>query len=310
MKSPVLFIIFIREDTTRKVFEKIREAKPPRLYIAADGPRPGRPDDIEKCKATRSIVNDIDWECEVKTLFRDENLGCGKGVSSAITWFFDNEPEGIIIEDDILPNMEFFKFCDEMLEKYRDDERIQLVAGFNSFFDGYESPYSYYMSKFTAIWGWATWRRVWQTYELDTKKLPKNIFLSKLKNNYSLPVYRHYKTVFEKMEKYKVDTWDYQFFFNLVLNDRYSVIPFVPLTENIGFGTSDAAHLTDSSNSYILRLINHRSHYIYPLKCPDSIYENKDADELYASFAGWKQNNIFLRVVNRIRRELNKVFKQ
>ena len=139
MKSPVLFIIFIREDTTRKVFEKIREAKPPRLYIAADGPRPGRPDDIEKCKATRSIVNDIDWECEVKTLFRDENLGCGKGVSSAITWFFDNEPEGIIIEDDILPNMEFFKFCDEMLEKYRDDERIQLVAGFNSFFDGFIS---------------------------------------------------------------------------------------------------------------------------------------------------------------------------
>lgn len=307
MKSPVLFVVFIREDTTRKVFEKIKEAKPPKLYIAADGPRPGRPEDIDKCKATRSIVNEVDWDCEVKTLFREKNLGCGKGVSSAISWFFENEEQGIIIEDDILPNMEFFQFCDEMLDKYKDDTRIQLVAGFNSLFDGFDAPYSYYMSKFTAIWGWATWNRVWKTYELETNKLPKNEFLSKLKAEYPTPVYRHYKRIYNRMEKHLVDTWDYQLFFNLVLNERYSIIPFVPLTENIGFGTNDAAHHTDSTNSYIIRLINHHSKNIYPLKCPNDLYENKNADNAYAFYAGWNQKPLVLRVLNRIIREIRKV---
>ena len=139
MISPVLFLIFKRAETTKKVFERIKEAKPPKLYIAADGPRRDRPEEVAKCVETRKIVENIDWPCEVYRLYREENLGCGKGVSSALDWFFDNEEQGIIIEDDILPNIDFFKYCDEMLELYKNDERIQLITGRNAFFEEYKT---------------------------------------------------------------------------------------------------------------------------------------------------------------------------
>jgi len=307
MKSPVLFIIFLREDTARKVFEKIREAKPPRLYVAADGPRPGRPDDVEKCKATRSIINEVDWDCEVKTLFREKNLGCGKGVSSAITWFFENEEQGIILEDDILPNIEFFQFCDEMLDLYKNDERIQLISGYNSLFDGFEAPYSYYMSKYLSIWGWASWRRVWQTFELDAAKLDCTLLLSKLKEGYSKPVYRHYKTIYKKMEKHKIDTWDYQFFFNQILYNRYSIIPFKNLTSNIGCATGDAAHTSSATDEFIRKIINHHNKPIYPLIHPDAIYFNQKADDLYAKYSRWEQPTLVKRIINRFVREIRKV---
>ncbi len=302
MKSPVLFIIFIREDTTRRVFEQIRKVKPPRLYIAADGPRPDRPDDIEKCKATRSVVNDVDWDCEVKTLFREKNLGCGKGVSSAITWFFENEEQGIIIEDDILANPEFFMYCDEMLDRYKNDEKIQLIAGYNVFFDGYSSPYSYYMSKFLQIWGWASWRRVWQTYVFDTKQLDRKEYLKKLKSQYNIPVYRYYKRFFDVMASNKVDTWDYQFFFNMVLYDRYSIIPFSNLVENIGFGTFEASHATDSKNAFIKKLINHRSSAIYPIRHPKGNYFDTEADKTYAKMAQIEKRSFLLRAIRKVSR--------
>ena len=138
MKSAILFIIFKRPDTTKRVFERIREAQPPRLYIAADGPRSNKPGEAEKCAAARKVVETIDWPCEVHRLYRDENLGCGKGVSSAITWFFEHEEQGIIIEDDILPHIDFFKYCDEMLDRYKDDERIQMVCGRSCLYTGYK----------------------------------------------------------------------------------------------------------------------------------------------------------------------------
>ena len=116
IKSAVLFIIFNRPDTTKKVFDQIKAGKPGRLYIAADGPRMNRPGEEVLCRQTREIINDVDWPCEVKTLFRQTNQGCKEAVSSAIAWFFENEEEGIILEDDCLPNNSFFRFCDTLLE--------------------------------------------------------------------------------------------------------------------------------------------------------------------------------------------------
>ncbi len=143
MKSPVLFLIFNRPDTTAKVFEAIREARPPKLYIAADGPRPNRAGEKDRCEVTRAIATQVDWPCEVKKLFRDENLGCGKAVSEAITWFFENEPEGIILEDDILPHPDFFPYCDEMLEKYRDNDRVGIISGHNHIYRDLNRESSY-----------------------------------------------------------------------------------------------------------------------------------------------------------------------
>lgn len=300
MKSPILFLIFNRPDTTKLVFETIRQAKPPRLYIAADGPRKDRKSEKHLCEATRSIVDEIDWDCEVKTLFREENLGCGKAVSEAITWFFDNEPEGIIIEDDIIAHPDFFKFCDEMLEKYRDSDEIQLITGRNSFFKGYSSNYSYYMSSYFHIWGWASWRRVWQTYTFDASKLSKEDFVYKISQRIPKSGVSYWSQVFDMMSSHSCDTWDYQLYFNQILNNRYSVIPFSNLTRNIGFG-EDATHTGKTGTAQE----RHQETHIYPLKCPEGIFVDKEADLHHMINMKLVKPSLLERVINKIKRVIS-----
>ena len=168
--APVLFLIFNRPETTIQVFSAIKKAQPNRLYIAADGPRPEYPDEVNHCKIARTIATNVDWDCEVKTLFRDQNLGCRLAVSQAIDWFFEQEPEGIILEDDCLPNQSFFWFCKELLEKYRNETRIMHIGGTNFQFGKNRTNYSYYFSRYAHIWGWASWRREWKYYDEKLKK--------------------------------------------------------------------------------------------------------------------------------------------
>ena len=129
MKSAVLFVVFNRPDTTARVFETIRTAKPPRLYVAADGPRAGRAGEAVLCAKVRQLAMKVDWPCKLYTLFQDTNLGCKIGVSSAINWFFEHEEEGIVLEDDILAQPSFFEYCDEMLDRYRDDTKVSMISG-------------------------------------------------------------------------------------------------------------------------------------------------------------------------------------
>lgn len=300
MKSPVLFVVFNRPEVTKLAFERIRQVRPPKLYIAADGPRINRPDDIVKCEKTRSIAACVDWPCEVHKLFQDKNLGCGKGVSTAISWFFEHEEEGIIIEDDIVPHIDFFSYCDEMLEKYRNDERIQLIAGRNHFYHGYQSDVSYYMSSYFAIWGWATWRRVWDTYEFETQKLDKKQYLDKLSKRISRPSYKFYKTIFYYMYNHKIDTWDYQLYFNQIINDRYSIIPYVNMTENIGLGIEDSTHTLDKDDLKS----NHKAISPYPIIHPDEIKTDLEADELYRINNGVYIRPLLQRIIGRIKRLL------
>ncbi|MBA4056200.1 MAG: nucleotide-diphospho-sugar transferase, partial [Marivirga sp.] len=162
LETPVLLLIFNRPDTTRRVFEAIRKARPKRLFVAADGPRQHKPEDADRCAKARKIATDVDWECEVKTFFRDTNVGCGRGPSGGISWFFEHVDEGIILEDDCLPSPLFFRFCAELLERYRDDKRVMEIGG-NTFMDeaNRDKEYSYYFSSHNNIWGWATWKRAW-----------------------------------------------------------------------------------------------------------------------------------------------------
>jgi hypothetical protein len=162
-------MIFRRPDFTSRVFEQIRNVRPARLYIAADGPRSGREGEQQLCIETRAIIEQIDWDCELKTLFREKNLGCKMAISSAIDWFFEQEEEGIILEDDCLPNQSFFRFCDTMLEKYRNDDRIRHISGCNLQHGKKWGTASYYFSNLTHAWGWANWRRVWKDYDRDLK---------------------------------------------------------------------------------------------------------------------------------------------
>ena len=157
--TPVLFLIFNRPDTTKQVFSAIQKARPPRLYVAGDGPRPEQSNEAEICEIVRSIATNVDWDCEVKTLFRDHNFGCRLAVSQAISWFFENEPEGIILEDDCLPSQSFFWFCQELLEDFRNDKQVGAICGFYSNELDYKPSASYFFSRYMRVWGWAGWRR-------------------------------------------------------------------------------------------------------------------------------------------------------
>lgn len=244
---PVLFVIFNRPETTRATFDTIRKAQPAKLFIAADGPRKGKTGEYERCQAARDIAINVDWECEVHTLFRNTNLGCKVAVSSAIDWFFDNVEEGIILEDDCLPEQTFFAFCAELLEKYRNDQRIGMVSGNNFQFGHRGSPYSYYFSRHAHMWGWATWRSRWQNYDVDLKLWPEirdsHWLVDTLDDDFSVD---YWSKIFENVHNGRIDTWDYQLFFFSLVQNFLNIIPVVNLVSNIGFG-SDATHTTAGS---------------------------------------------------------------
>lgn len=293
MKSPILFLIFNRPDTTEKVWKSISDAKPPRIYIAADGPRPNRESDSSKCTETRKITENVDWNCEVKRLYRSENLGCGRGVSEAITWFFQNEEMGIIIEDDIEPHPDFFEYCDVMLEKYKNDNSIQLIAGHNTFYNGYKSDFSYYMSSLFHMWGWASWRRVWDTYVFDTQNIEMDKFKEKLfTRNLPNATKKYWMSVFDMMRNHGSDTWDFQLFFNQIMYDRFSIISYKNLTRNIGF-TEEATHTTKDNE----KESNHKTQSPLPIMHPTKIFFDTKADLIFAKNYGWYRFSFFERLL-------------
>jgi hypothetical protein len=279
--TPVLLIIFNRADTTRLVFEAIRKARPPRLYVAADGPRPHVASDQQKCAEARKIVERVDWPCEVKTLFHDKNLNCGKAPSTAMSWFFENEEQGIILEDDCLPSQSFFRYCQELLEKYKDDSRVMHIGG-NNFLGGWRNDpdYSYYFSRSGHIWGWATWRRAWQTFDFDillyTKLKQKgffdHFFLNRLEKVYRLRKFD--KTV---ANRGKVDWWDYQWDFARFSNSGLAIVPSKNLVKNLGFGEG-ATHTVNGSGEFNKLEAQELN---FPLQHPPFVIRDIESDKKY-----------------------------
>jgi hypothetical protein len=250
-RSPVLFMVFNRPDTTQRVFEAIRAARPPRLYVAADGPRTAREGEAQRCETTRRIATAVDWPCELITLFRTENLGCKRAVGSAITWFFEHEPEGIVLEDDCLPDASFFAYCDALLERYRDDPRVMCISGDNFISDAWKPEESYYFSIYTHIWGWASWRRAWKSYDIemsDWKASDPRLLLGR-KLPAERQAQRHWKSVFDRVAAGKIDTWDYQWNYACWKHDGVTCLPKVNLVSNIGFG-ADATHTVSPESKH------------------------------------------------------------
>ncbi|MDO8863358.1 glycosyltransferase family 2 protein [Haliea sp. E1-2-M8] len=248
LSTAVLFLIFNRPDTTAKVFEEIRRAKPPRLYVAADGARDGREGENDRVESARSIATAIDWPCEIKTLFRDKNLGCKRAVGEAITWFFEHEEQGIILEDDCLPHADFFRFTEVVLDRYRDDERVSVVTGDN-FQDGkYRGSASYYFSKYNHCWGWASWRRAWRHYQGDIPFWPEWSQSADWCEKMPDPVERRYwAKIFERVHAGGIDTWDYPWTASLWFQGGLTATPNVNLVSNIGFGP-DSTHTRAQKN--------------------------------------------------------------
>lgn len=240
---PILLIIFNRPRATEKVFESIRAAKPSRLYVAADGPRDNSEDDYQRCDEAKQIATKIDWPCELHTLFREKNLGCKLGPATAIDWFFKHEECGIILEDDVLPLPSFYLFCNELLEKYRDDERVTMISGCNLISKRFRPIESYFFVQHTHIWGWATWRRAWMNFDVTIRTWPlwkeQGGLLESLGGDTNAAEY--WTKAFDAVHRYEMDAWDYQWTYACWRAGGLSVLPEYNLTQNLGFGV-DATH--------------------------------------------------------------------
>ena len=293
LNTAVLFLVFNRLDTTKQVFEAIQQAKPPRLYVAADGARELKEGEAEIVKAVREfVIQNIDWECEVKTLFQDQNLGCKMAVSGAIDWFFDNEEMGIILEDDCLPSRSFFWFCEELLERYKDDMRVGQISGDN-FQNGIKrGDADYYFSIYNHIWGWASWANRWQNYDVNLKNFNDTKFIKDLFDDKK--TVKCWLQTFKIMKKQLINTWDYQWTFTLWNKKQLTILPNTNLIENVGFGV-DATHTTGESElanlkAYELELKNH----------PKEVKRDLEADK-FTSKMIFEKKTLFERVVNKLR---------
>jgi hypothetical protein len=272
LKTPIVFIIFKRADTTAKVFEVIRQVKPSKLLVIADGPRCDRPEEAEKCAATRAIIDRVDWDCEVIKNYADTNIGCGKRIATGLDWVFENVEEAIILEDDCVPEITFFRFCQELLEKYRDDKRIGSICGQNFQFGRNQTEDSYYFSRYSHMWGWATWRRAWQHFDFEMKLWPE-VKQKKLLNDWfnDTQAVKNWNKTFQRAYDGTMNCWDFQWIFACWMQSSLSILPSVDLVSNIGFG-QDSTH-TDEE---IVRIITQPIQF--PLQHPSYLVRNIKAD--------------------------------
>lgn len=275
MKTPVTFLIFNRPDRSEKVFEAIRQAKPPKLFVVADGPRVDRSGEQEKCLATRAIIDRVDWECEVFKNYSDENLGCQRRVSSGIDWVFDTVEESIILEDDCLPNPSFFPFCEELLDRYRNDNRIMVISGQNVQFGRRRTEYSYYFSRYNHCWGWASWRRAWRWFDFDMKLWPEirdGDFLKDILIDQN--AVKVWTDVFESTYKGQLNSWATRWTFSAWIQSGLSILSNVNLISNIGY--ADEGTHTQNKSSQFGNIAT--EDMIFPLKHPGFVIRDAQAD--------------------------------
>lgn len=288
--TPILFIIFNRPEPTEQVLKAIRQRKPAKLYVAADGPRPSREDDIDKCKKTRSLIDKyVDWPCELKKLYREENIGVGLGVSEAISWFLNEEGKGVILEDDTVPASSFFDYCERLLIKYEDDERVMHIAGANHIPSLTRNLNdSYFFSIQGNMWGWATWKRAWDLYDYKMSSLQYVLDEKILESFIPEKLVRKYVIAKFIETQSKLNTWDYQWDFCRYVNSGLSIIPKVNLVKNVGFG-ADATH-TFSQENYFSKLASENLEL--PLTHPSFLVRNRKIDNMH-------YNNLFKWILKR-----------
>lgn len=294
LKTPVCFIIYRRPDTTEKVFELIRQAKPPKLLVVADGPRSNQPDEIEKCAATRAIIERVDWECEVLKNYSDVNLGCKLRVASGLDWVFNTVEKAIILEDDCLPHPTFFRFCEELLDYHQDDERIMTITGNNFQFGRRRSEYSYYFSIHTSIWGWATWRRAWQHYDVEIKLWPKLRDSHWLENILQdTEAVKCWKKIFQYAYS-GYTAWDYAWTFSCWVQNSLSIVPNINLVSNIDCNPEkNGVVFAGLFGSMPVEAIH------FTLQHPPAVIRDAEADKLTQSLLHnlyWQNHSSFLEV--------------
>lgn len=252
---PILFLSFNRPEHTRRTLDRIRAAAPARLYVHCDGPRRDKPGETERVAAVREIIrNGVDWDCSVKTLYRDTNFGLRAGVYDAISWFFREEPFGVVLEDDCLPDLSFFPFCAELLERYADHPQIMHIGCSNlaERFTAKQAD-SYVFSRFSFVWGWASWRRAWERMSVDLEDLEAYTAQHRVQEFISDPAAQAYiLNKFQVTRRKENNSWAYAWFYSILKNNGLCIVPSINLIQNTGVGEVGATHTTTSNKSAML----------------------------------------------------------
>lgn len=240
LETPVVLTVFARPDTTARVMEAVRQARPPKLFVIADGPRPDREGEAEKCAATRAIAEQVDWDCELLTNYSDVNLGLKRRIAGGLDWVFEQVEEAIILEDDCVPHPSFFRFCQELLERYRNEPQVLTISGNNFQFGQQRGEGSYYFSRYPHIWGWATWRRAWKLYDLEMRQWP-----DAAPQDWSIQLphataVSYWNYLFQKTYE-GLDSWAYALVFAAWMHQGLNIHPNQNLVSNLGV-RGDATH--------------------------------------------------------------------
>ena len=297
LTTAVALLIFNRPQTTRRVFDVIRQVRPRRLLVVADGPRPGRAGEAELCRAARSIIDSVDWDCEVLRNFSDSNLGCRRRVATGLAWVFDSVEEAIVLEDDCVPHPTFFPFCQELLERYRSDVRVMAISGDNFQLGRPRTRHSYYFSRYNHIWGWASWRRAWHHYDPDLTLWPEIRDERLLEDILEDPAAVAYWTrAFEAAYTGTIDSWDYHWTLTCWIRSGLTVLPSVNLVSNIGFD-QNATHTVHDSRFAELPA----EPMNFPLRHPPFVVRSARADSLTQKTM-FSPPDLTTRILNRLRR--------
>lgn len=294
---PILFVAFNRLDTTRRVFEQIRKVQPLQLYLYCDAPRAHLPAEAAQCHAVRQyLLTNIDWPCDIKTFFPTENLGPGKGLATAIKWFFGEVEAGMVLEHDCYPELDFFDYCRTLIAKYKNHESVRFIGGTSFTARFLDSDISYGFNKLSHIWGWATWKYVVEEYAYDLFPTDREI-RQVMKSNHcflSPAIERHYRFVAHLHRTKKIDTWDFQLLYTIWKQGGICITPHVNLVSNIGFG-ENAVHCIDPNHPFA----NLPTFPILPLKHPAQIEVNHHYDsDFYFTYLYKSKWRYFLSYIN------------
>lgn len=275
MQTPVALLIFNRPEITRRLVEELLKARPPRVLVFADGPRPDHPADPELIQAAKVAISDAPWECEVLTNYSDVNLGTKYRPATGLNWVFEIVDKAIFFEDDVLPHPSFFRFCDELLEKYQHDERVMMISG-NNFIGGRWTSDSYLFSHYAGIWGWATWRRAWRHYDVELRAWPElretKFLRDVLASDDEVAFWRQ---CFDRIVSGETQTWDHQWQFAIWRQQGLSAMPAANLCTNVGFGPT-AQHYKEFNPKLAAVPV---AEMPFPLKHPATVVRNREADD-------------------------------
>lgn len=297
--TPIVFVVFNRPDVTAASFAQIRHLRPSRLFVVADGPRVDRPGEADKVARTREVAMAVDWPCEVTPIFADENMGCGRRVSTGITAAVESVDRVIVLEDDCIADPSFFSYCDEMLTRYADDQRVMAVSGNNYQLGRRHSNASYYFSKYPHCWGWATWRRAWQHFDLKASAWPAfrdaDGLATMCDNEFEQ---KYWIEIFDKVHVGRSKSWAFPWLLACWMQHGLTILPEVNLVSNIGFG-DDATHTRRKS-----KVAELRTQPLGPINHPAWVTRNVAADRFTDKlmFSGAVRRDVFKRVEQAVKK--------